>query len=176
MLVGLAGLLSGYNGGFEFKSGVEYPADLPHTAMRVILASFGVMLVPLAWWTAGEMGWSRFTRHWVTICVLCGMPLASIYTSTRASVALPYFESTHNLLPHSWVVIVAYVQISVGSVSPASSCSTRCSSSSPSRQLLVSSNSTASDMTRSTKIGGYGWSLPAGPSAVYARSSGWGCS
>lgn len=75
MLVGLAGLLSGYNGGFEFKSGVEYPADLPHTAMRVMLASFGVMLVPLAWWTAGEMGWSRFTRHWVTICVLCGMSI-----------------------------------------------------------------------------------------------------
>lgn len=72
MLVGLAGLLSGYNGGFEFKSGVEYPADLPHTTMRVMLASFGVALVPIAWFTAGEMGWSRFTRHWVTICVLCG--------------------------------------------------------------------------------------------------------
>lgn len=72
MLVGLAGLLSGYNGGFEFKSGVEYPADLPHTSMRVMLASFGVMLVPVAWWTSGEMGWSRFTRHWVTLCVLCG--------------------------------------------------------------------------------------------------------
>lgn len=75
MLVGLAGVLSGYSGGFEFKSGVEYPADLPHTAMRVMLASFGVMLVPIAWWTAGEMGWSRFTRHWVTICVLCGESL-----------------------------------------------------------------------------------------------------
>ncbi|KAK4686851.1 hypothetical protein P7C73_g3267, partial [Tremellales sp. Uapishka_1] len=74
MLVGLAGLLSGYNGGFDFKSGAEYPADLPHTSMRIILATFGVALVPIAWWTAGEMGWSRYTRHWVTICVLCGMP------------------------------------------------------------------------------------------------------
>lgn len=73
MLVGLAGLLSGYNGGFEFKSGVEYPSDLPYTSMRIMLASFGVALVPIAWFTAGEMGWSRFTRHWVTICVLCGM-------------------------------------------------------------------------------------------------------
>lgn len=72
MLVGLAGLLSGYGGGFEFKSGVEYPEDVPYTAMRVFLASFGVMLVPIAWWTAGELGWSRWTRHWVTICVLCG--------------------------------------------------------------------------------------------------------
>lgn len=72
MLVGLAGLLSGYGGGFDFKSGAEYPQDVPYTSMRVMLASFGVALVPIAWWTAGEMGWSRFTRHWVTICVLCG--------------------------------------------------------------------------------------------------------
>jgi hypothetical protein len=72
MLVGLAGLLSGYNGGFDFKSGVEYPPDVPYTPMRVMLASFGVALVPIAWWTAGELGWSRFTRHWVTLCVLCG--------------------------------------------------------------------------------------------------------
>lgn len=72
MLVGLAGLLSGYNGGFDFKSGVEYPSDVPYTAMRIMLASFGVALVPIAWWTAGELGWSKYARHWVTICVLCG--------------------------------------------------------------------------------------------------------
>lgn len=72
MLVGLAGLLSGYQGNFEFKSGVAYPEDVPYTAMRVMLASFGVALVPLAWFTSGELGWSRWTRHWVTICVLCG--------------------------------------------------------------------------------------------------------
>jgi dolichyl-phosphate-mannose-protein mannosyltransferase len=72
MLVGLAGLLSGYNGGFEFKSGVDYPSDVPYTSMRVMLAAFGVALVPLAWWTAGELGWSKYTRHWVTLCVLCG--------------------------------------------------------------------------------------------------------
>lgn len=78
MLVGLAGLLSGYGGGFDFKSGVEYPSDVPYTAMRVMLASFGVALVPIAWWTAGEMGWSRWTRHWVTICVLCGTSSLSV--------------------------------------------------------------------------------------------------
>jgi len=76
MLVGLAGLLSGYNGGFDFKSGVEYPADVPYTAMRIMLASFGVALVPIAWWTAGELGWSKYARHWVTICVLCGKSLS----------------------------------------------------------------------------------------------------
>lgn len=79
MLVGLAGLLSGYKGNFEFKSGVAYPEDVPYTAMRVMLASFGVALVPLAWFTSGEMGWSRWTRHWVTICVLCGELYLSIF-------------------------------------------------------------------------------------------------
>jgi dolichyl-phosphate-mannose-protein mannosyltransferase len=72
MLVGLAGLLSGYDGSFEFKSGETYPEGVPYRGMRVMLASFGVMLVPLAWWTTGELGWSKFTRHWVTLCVLCG--------------------------------------------------------------------------------------------------------
>ncbi|KAJ9109270.1 hypothetical protein QFC21_000599 [Naganishia friedmannii] len=71
MLVGLAGLLSGYNGGFEFKSGEHYPETVPYTAIRVILATFGVGMVPVAWWTAGELGWSRQARHFVTLCVLC---------------------------------------------------------------------------------------------------------
>jgi dolichyl-phosphate-mannose-protein mannosyltransferase len=80
MLVGLAGALSGYNGGFDFKSGVQYPPEVPYTAMRVILASFGMALVPIAWWTAGEFGWSKMTRHLVTLCVLCGA-LPSIQVS-----------------------------------------------------------------------------------------------
>lgn len=81
MLVGLAGLLSGYNGGFEFKSGEQYPDTVPYTAMRVILATFGVGMVPVAWWTAGELGWSRQSRHLVTLCVLFGQ--YSLFSSTR---------------------------------------------------------------------------------------------
>jgi hypothetical protein len=92
MLVGLAGLLSGYGGGFEFKSGVEYPEDVPYTAMRVFLASFGVMLVPIAWWTAGELGWSRWTRHWVTICVLCGG--SGVWSLERVGVSPTHDGST----------------------------------------------------------------------------------
>lgn len=72
MLVGLAGLLSGYNGGFEFKSGVEYGDAVPYVAMRVMMATFGVAMVPLSWYTAVELGMSPWATHLVALMVLCG--------------------------------------------------------------------------------------------------------
>ncbi|KDQ61319.1 glycosyltransferase family 39 protein [Jaapia argillacea MUCL 33604] len=71
MLVGLAGLLSGYDGGFEFKSGAEYPDTVPYVAMRVLMAMFGVAMVPLGWYTAVELGFSRRACHLVALMVLC---------------------------------------------------------------------------------------------------------
>lgn len=58
MLVGLAGLLAGYDGSFEFKSGEAYPDNVPYVAMRVMMAMFGVAMVPLGWYTAVELGMS----------------------------------------------------------------------------------------------------------------------
>ena len=72
MLVGLAGLLSGYNGGFEFKSGEMYPDHVPYVAMRVMIATFGVAMVPLAWYTAVELGMSWKACHLVALMVLLG--------------------------------------------------------------------------------------------------------
>ena len=72
MLVGLAGLLSGYNGGFEFKSGETYPDHVPYVAMRVMIATFGVAMVPLAWYTAVELGMSWKACHMVALMVLLG--------------------------------------------------------------------------------------------------------
>jgi dolichyl-phosphate-mannose-protein mannosyltransferase len=72
MLVGLAGLLSGYDGSFEFKSGEYYPEKVPYVAMRVLLATFGVLMVPLGWYTAVELGMSWRACHMVAIMVLCG--------------------------------------------------------------------------------------------------------
>lgn len=70
MLVGLAGLLSGYDGSFDFKSGEKYPAGVPYVAMRVMLACFGVGMVPLAWFTTVELGMSEWACHLVTLMVL----------------------------------------------------------------------------------------------------------
>ncbi|KAF5322974.1 hypothetical protein D9611_009308 [Ephemerocybe angulata] len=70
MLVGLAGLLSGYDGSFEFKSGEVYPDTVPYVAMRVMLATFGVLMVPLAWFTSVELGMSQWACHLTTLMVL----------------------------------------------------------------------------------------------------------
>lgn len=72
MLVGLAGLLSGYDGSFEFKSGEAYPDSVPYVAMRVMMAMFGVGMVPLAWYTAVELGMSWRACHLVALMVLLG--------------------------------------------------------------------------------------------------------
>lgn len=71
MLVGLVGLLSGYDGHFDFKSGAEYKDHVPYVAMRVMLATFGVLMVPLAWYTSKEVGFSNRAAHLVTLMVLC---------------------------------------------------------------------------------------------------------
>jgi len=73
MLVGLAGLLSGYDGSFEFKSGAEYTEAVPYVAMRVMMATFGVVMVPLGWYTAVELGMSLWACHLVALMVLFGM-------------------------------------------------------------------------------------------------------
>lgn len=70
MLVGLAGLLSGYGGQFEFKSGESYPNDVNYVGMRIILAMFGVAIVPIAYSTSGALGWNWRSRHLLAIMVL----------------------------------------------------------------------------------------------------------
>ncbi|KAJ7614913.1 glycosyltransferase family 39 protein [Roridomyces roridus] len=70
MLVGLAGLLAGYDGSFEFKSGEDYTDEVPYVAMRMMLASFGAAMVPLGWYTAVELGMSQWAAHIVALMVL----------------------------------------------------------------------------------------------------------
>lgn len=75
MLVGLAGLFSGYDGSFEFKSGSTYPDDLHYTPWRVMMATYGVLMVPIAWYTAQGLGWRKFSVHLVTLMVLLGQSI-----------------------------------------------------------------------------------------------------
>ena len=74
MLVGLSGYLAGYNGSFEFKSGEKYPEELNYVFMRVFNAGFGILCVPLMFYTARTLKFSNLAVYLVTLMVLCGTP------------------------------------------------------------------------------------------------------
>lgn len=128
MLVGFAGLVSGYNGGFEFKSGVEYPDSVPYTAMRVFLATFGVALVPIAWLTSGELRWSNYTRHWVTLCVLLDIGWLCIsrfilldsmllfFTFTTTLGLVKFHNQRHHPFSDDWWIWLVFTGWSIGCV------------------------------------------------------------
>lgn len=71
MLVGLSGVLAGYNGTFEFKSGEKYPEEVNYTIMRIFNAAFGIFCIPLAYYTARELKLRRPAVWLVTLMVLC---------------------------------------------------------------------------------------------------------
>ncbi|KAI8370222.1 Dolichyl-phosphate-mannose-protein mannosyltransferase-domain-containing protein [Blakeslea trispora] len=58
MLVGLSGALANYNGSFSFESGSVYPDDMDIATMRLFNATWGVLLVPLAYGTARYLNFS----------------------------------------------------------------------------------------------------------------------
>ncbi|KAM4060619.1 dolichyl-phosphate-mannose-protein mannosyltransferase [Hirsutella rhossiliensis] len=71
MLVGLSGVLAGYNGSFEFKSGEKYPEDVNFAFMRAFNAFFGIVCIPMAYYTARELHLRRPAVWLVTLMVLC---------------------------------------------------------------------------------------------------------
>lgn len=78
MLVGLSGYLAGYNGSFEFKSGETYPEDVDYTFMRAFNAMFGIVCVPLAYYTARELNFRRATIWLISLMVLFENSYATI--------------------------------------------------------------------------------------------------
>lgn len=78
MLVGLSGYMAGYNGTFEFKSGEKYPEEINYTFMRMFNALFGVVCIPLAYFTARDLNFRRATVWLVTLMVLLENSYATI--------------------------------------------------------------------------------------------------
>jgi len=102
MLVAFVGLVSGYDGSFEFKSGEQYPSNVPYISMRVLLSFFGVAMVPLGWYTAKELHFSMRARHLVACMVLFGnckvlliVPVSSLLSDLRRPV-MAYHQSFHS--------------------------------------------------------------------------------
>ncbi|KAJ3189028.1 Protein O-mannosyltransferase 2 [Irineochytrium annulatum] len=84
MLLGLSGVISGYNGSFEFESGVKYPDYVNYTGMRVFSAVFGALMVPLAYFTARQLHFSPIACVLMACMVL--MALTGISLGCVASV------------------------------------------------------------------------------------------
>ncbi|KAI9220194.1 Dolichyl-phosphate-mannose-protein mannosyltransferase-domain-containing protein [Blastocladiella britannica] len=61
-LIGISGMLAGYDGSFEFESGKEYPDNLNYAFMRGFCALWGALMVPFAYLTARELKMS----HWAS--------------------------------------------------------------------------------------------------------------
>ena len=97
MLVGFSGLLAGYNGSFEFKSGEKYPEELNYTVMRLFGSAFGALCVPLAYFTARELNLRRTTVWLVTLMVLCENSYATISRFILLDSMLLFFTFTTTL-------------------------------------------------------------------------------
>ncbi|EST08282.1 Glycosyl transferase, family 39 [Kalmanozyma brasiliensis GHG001] len=129
MLVGLAGLISGYRGQFEFKSGETYPADVNYIGMRIILAMFGVAMVPLAWFTSGGLNWNWRARHLLTLMVLLdnGWLVISRFILLDSMLLCFTFTTVHGLVKFlqyktapftkGWWFWLAFTGASIGCVS-----------------------------------------------------------
>ncbi|ORX88490.1 glycosyltransferase family 39 protein [Basidiobolus meristosporus CBS 931.73] len=78
MLVALGGLISGYDGSFEFKSGEVYPGNLHYGVMRSFTALFGVVMVPLAYLTAIEFKFSKKAAFLSALMVLLDIAYLAI--------------------------------------------------------------------------------------------------
>lgn len=72
MLVALCGKLAGYDGQFDFSSGGNYDGKVPYVLMRMFVASFGALVVPLSYIAAIQMRFSQVTSLLVAFMALFG--------------------------------------------------------------------------------------------------------
>ncbi|AMD18693.1 HBL209Cp [Eremothecium sinecaudum] len=78
ILVGFSGYLAGYNGSWDFPSGEMYPEYIDYVKMRIFNATFSSLCVPLAYFTAKEIGFSLPSVWLFTILVLCENSYATL--------------------------------------------------------------------------------------------------
>ena len=128
MLVGLSGYLAGYNGSFEFKSGEQYPEDVNYTFMRLFNAAFGIVCVPLAYYTARELNFRKATVWLVSLMVLFENSYATIsrfilldsmllcFTFTTTFCWAKFHRLQHASFSPEWFVWLFMTGLSIGCV------------------------------------------------------------
>lgn len=68
----LGGYLAGYRGDFDFGSGGAYEDKVNYVAMRMFVAAFGTMIVPLSYMTAIQLRFSETAAILVGLTTLLG--------------------------------------------------------------------------------------------------------
>ena len=129
MINAFAGLLAGFNGAFEFESGVTYPPELKYTVMRVINAIFGALVTPLAYTTAIHMKMSQsgailfalmtvFDNALCTISRFILLDSMLLFFTALAICAVAVFHSDHQKSPMSldWHISLFVTGLSLGLV------------------------------------------------------------
>ncbi|KAJ3225723.1 Protein O-mannosyltransferase 2 [Clydaea vesicula] len=91
MLLGLSGVFAGYNGSFPFESGAVYPPELNYTVMRIFSASYGAMMVPMAYFTAIQLKMSHSAATLAAVMVLLDSALLTISRFILLDSMLLYF-------------------------------------------------------------------------------------
>ncbi|KAH7320913.1 Dolichyl-phosphate-mannose-protein mannosyltransferase-domain-containing protein [Stachybotrys elegans] len=128
MLVGLSGVLAGYNGSFEFKSGEKYPEEVNYAFMRIFNAFFGILCIPMAYYTARELKLRRPAVWLVTLMVLCENSYTTIsrfilldsmlLCGTVATVFCwsKFHNQRHNSFEPEWFLWLFLTGVSIGCV------------------------------------------------------------
>ncbi|KAF3483580.1 dolichyl-phosphate-mannose-protein mannosyltransferase 2 [Arthroderma uncinatum] len=128
MLIGLSGFLAGYNGSFEFKSGEKYPEEVNYTFMRIFNAFFGIVCIPLAYYTARELKFRRPAVWFTTLMVLCENSYATIsrfilldsmllcFTFTTVLCWARFHRLRHQSFSPEWYIWLILTGLSIGCV------------------------------------------------------------
>lgn len=129
MLVGLAGRLSGYTGGYSFSSGEKYPENIPYVKMRMIVATFGSLCVPFSYILAKNLGFCDATSLMVGSLTLLEVGLVAITRLILLDSMLLFFglavmtfytafrRYSSNAFSARWHVNLLFTGISIGCVS-----------------------------------------------------------
>ncbi|KAI9348286.1 Dolichyl-phosphate-mannose-protein mannosyltransferase-domain-containing protein [Zopfochytrium polystomum] len=130
MLLGLAGILSRYNGSFLFDSGHKYPDSVNYTGMRIFSALFGAFMVPLAYFTALQMKMSKQACILTAAMVLMDLATLTIsrfilldsmllFFTALSLYCLCVFRNYQQTAPLStdWYIWLAATGASIGAVS-----------------------------------------------------------
>ncbi|CAO3686869.1 unnamed protein product [Umbelopsis ramanniana] len=98
ILVGLSGYLAGYDGSFKFESGSKYPEGLNYTFMRIFNAFWGAALVPIAYFTGKQLGFSERASILAAVMVLCDTAYLCISRFILLDSMLLFFTATSMLM------------------------------------------------------------------------------